>query len=147
MKLSLKDVSINNWYECTQLSVTEEQKQVFPAPIVYWIAESKYVTDFEPLAIYFDKDIVGFIVYCSAPDNEGNYWIPALMIDAMYQGKGYGKEAMIQLVDLMKGKYNCQKIMIGHREENVIADRLYQSLGFVRISNELIDGEIVRLLS
>lgn len=26
----LKRVSVDNWYACTQLSVTEEQKKVFP---------------------------------------------------------------------------------------------------------------------
>ncbi|MET1172495.1 hypothetical protein [Paenibacillus amylolyticus] len=35
----LKRVSVDNWYACTQLDVTEEQKKSFPAPVVYWIAE------------------------------------------------------------------------------------------------------------
>ncbi|SFS56812.1 GNAT family N-acetyltransferase [Paenibacillus sp. 453mf] len=146
MAISLKPVSVNNWYNCTQLEVTKDQKKVFPAPIVYWIAESKYVTDFEPMAIYFSADIIGFIVYCKIPDNEGNYWIPALMIDERYQGKGHGKESMKELIELMKETLNCQRIMIGHRPENTVAGNLYESLGFERVSKELIDGEVVRRL-
>ncbi|OPA73054.1 spermidine acetyltransferase [Paenibacillus selenitireducens] len=146
MAISLKPVSVDNWYNCTQLEVTKDQKKVFPAPIVYWIAESKYVTDFEPMTIYYSSDIIGFIVYCKIPDNEGNYWIPALMIDERYQGKGHGKESMKQLIELMKETLNCQRIMIGHRPENTVAGNLYESLGFERVSKELIDGEVVRHL-
>jgi|GEM_PF-4050857 len=38
------------------------------------------------------------------------------------------------------------RIMIGHRPENHAAAALYESLGFKKVSEELIDGEIVRLL-
>ncbi|MCR8641273.1 GNAT family N-acetyltransferase [Paenibacillus sp. N1-5-1-14] len=147
MVISLMPVSVDNWYNCTQLEVTKDQKKVFPAPIVYWIAESKYVTDFEPMAIYLSEDIIGFIVYCKILDNEGNYWIPALMIDERYQGKGHGKQSMKLLIELMKETLDCQRIMIGHRLENTVAGNLYESLGFERVSKELIDGEVVRLLT
>lgn len=147
MEISLKPVSSDNWYDCTKLDVTEDQKKVFPAPIVYWIAESKYVTEFQPLAIYYHTEIIGFIVYCNTPDNNGNYWVLALMIDEEYQGKGYGKEALKQLIDLMRGTLNCQRMMIGHRPENIVAGNLYESLGFEKVSNELIDGEVVRALT
>lgn len=43
MAVELKPVCIDNWYECTQLTVKAEQLSIFPAPVVYWIAESKYV--------------------------------------------------------------------------------------------------------
>nr|WP_279591706.1 GNAT family N-acetyltransferase [Paenibacillus sp. F411] len=52
------------------------------------MAESKFVDDFELRAVYMEADVVGFIVYCKNPDEDGNYWIPAFMIDAKHQGKG-----------------------------------------------------------
>ncbi|MCM3172775.1 hypothetical protein [Paenibacillus sp. MER 99-2] len=45
--IDLQPVTIENWYACTQLKVKPEQLALFPAPVVYWIAESKYVSDFE----------------------------------------------------------------------------------------------------
>ncbi|MEK3687353.1 hypothetical protein [Paenibacillus sp. FSL R10-2736] len=45
MAVELKPVCIDNWYECTQLTVKPEQLNIFPAPVVYWIAESKYVDE------------------------------------------------------------------------------------------------------
>ncbi|GAA0135446.1 GNAT family N-acetyltransferase [Paenibacillus sp. YSY-4.3] len=145
MVIVLKPVSIDNWYECTQLKVKPEQLNVFPAPVVYWIAESKYVDDFELRAIYSEELLVGFLVFCTNPDKDSNYWIPAVMIDEKHQGKGYGKAAMETLIQLMSIS-NCTGIMIGHRPDNQVAGNLYESLGFIKVSEDVIDGEIVRLL-
>ncbi|SHN73107.1 diamine N-acetyltransferase [Paenibacillus sp. ov031] len=145
MVVVLKPVSNENWYECTQLKVKPEQLNIFPAPVVYWIAESKYVDDFELRAIYSEEVLVGFLVFCANPDKDDNYWIPAIMIDEKHQGKGYGKAAMKTLIQLMRIS-NCTRIMIGHRPDNLIAGKLYESLGFIKTSEEVIDGEIVRLL-
>lgn len=145
MAVELKPVCIDNWYECTQLTVKPEQLNIFPAPVVYWIAESKYVHEFELRAIYSEEVPVGFLVFCTQPDKEDNCWIPALMIDHKHQGKGYGKAAMETLIQLMSGS-NCTRIMIGHRPDNLIAGRMYEALGFLKASEEVIEGEIVRLL-
>lgn len=145
MVIELKPVSIENWYDCTQLKVKQEQNSVFPAPVVYWISESKFVHDFELRAIYSGALLVGFIVYCKTPDEDGNYWIPALMIDENHQGKGFGKKAMGKLIDLMS-QNGFNRLMIGHRPNNLIAGNLYDSLGFQRASKEIIDGEIIRFL-
>ncbi|WHX51309.1 GNAT family N-acetyltransferase [Paenibacillus woosongensis] len=145
MAVELKPVSIENWYECTKLQVNPEQLNVFPAPVVFWIAESKYVDDFELRAIYSEEILVGFLVFCTNPDKDGNYWIPAVMIDDKHQGKGYGRAAMEALIQFMSAS-NCTRIMIGHRPDNQIAGKLYESLGFNRVSEEVIDGEIVSLL-
>ena len=145
MGISLKPVTIENWYTCTKLKVKEEQLNVFPAPVVYWIAESKYVEEFELRAIYWEHDIVGFILFCNKPDKDGNYWIPALMVDEKHQGKGFGKKAMEKLIEFMSSS-NCKRLMIGHRPDNHIAGELYESLGFSKLSEEVIDGETIRLL-
>lgn len=145
MAVVLKPVSMENWYECTQLKVKPEQRNVFPAPVVYWIAESKYVNDFELRAIYAEEALVGFLVFCTNPDKDDNYWIPAIMIDEKHQGRGYGKAAMEALIQLMSISHGI-RIMIGHRPDNQIAGKLYESLGFNKVSEEVIDGEIIRLL-
>ncbi|OZB98848.1 GNAT family N-acetyltransferase [Paenibacillus sp. XY044] len=145
MGIVLKPVTAKNWYACTKLRVKKEQEEIFPAPVVYWIAESKYVCEFELRAIHKDDLLVGFLVFCNKPDEEGNFWIPAIMIDQNFQGKGFGKAAMHKLIETM-AKTDCEKIMIGHRPNNLTAGHLYESLGFLKVSNELRDGEVVRLL-
>jgi diamine N-acetyltransferase len=131
---------ILSWYECTQLSVAEEQKIVFPVPVVFWMAESKYNSDLKELAVYYQDEIVGFCVYGIDPD-DGNPWIIALMIDKKYQGKGFGRETVKELINLIWKNCDCNKIIIGHRPNNVIAEKLYESLGFER-TGQIIDGEL-----
>lgn len=68
------------------------------------------------------------------------------MIDENHQGNGYAKAAMKKLIDFM-GQNGCEKLMIGHRPSNFIAGNLYESLGFQKVSEEIIDGEIIRFLT
>jgi len=144
MTIQVRPVSTDDWFACTRLEVSEEQKKWFPAPVVYWMAESRFVTDFHPMAIYKDSNLVGFAVYSDQVHDAGDYWLPALMIDRKYQGRGYGKESLLALVQWMQRTLNCERIIIGHRPENRAAGALYESFGFQRVSEELIDGEVVR---
>lgn len=138
--IQLKPVDKHNWYDCTQLEASEQQKMVFPVPVVYWLAESAYC-DFHPLAVYAGDELVGFTVYAQDPD-DGSYWIMALLIDKQHQGKGYGRLAMRQLMRHMIEKHGCDTLILGHRPNNTIAAALYESLGFKVIDQT--DDEIIR---
>ncbi|WP_243895968.1 GNAT family N-acetyltransferase [Paenibacillus sp. F411] len=52
---------------------------------------------------------------------------------------------MNKLIEIMSFM-NCKGIMLGHRPDNRIAGELYESFSFKKVSEEVIDGEIVRLL-
>lgn len=145
MSISLKEINAGNWYECTLLSVKEDQKEIFPVPVVYWMASAKYEynNELELLAVYDDNLIVGIVAYGIDPDIQ-TPWITTVMIDQKYQRKGYGREAVKQLTDLIMTRHQCKKIIIGHRPENDVAAKLYDSLGFHEIDRN--DEEIVRCL-
>ena len=38
----LEELNVDNWLETMELSVSEEQKNVFPIPNVYWVGISRY---------------------------------------------------------------------------------------------------------
>lgn len=139
--LSLKEITRENWFDCTKLKVTDEQKKLFTAPVVYWLAESKYETKFNPLAIYYDDILVGFTVY--VVNEDGTCEVEAIMIDQNYQRHGYGRKAMELLIKLFKEQHHCTEIKLSHRRKNEIASRLYDSLGFQIISS---DGPVIRSL-
>lgn len=145
MSISLKEINADNWLECTELSVTEEQKEVFSVPIVYWMAMSKYKynNELELLAVYDDDLLVGIVAYGIDPDID-TPWITTVMIDQKYQRKGYGRKAIEQLIDYIRNKYDYKKIIIGHSPKNHVAAKLYESLGFHELKQE--DDEIVRCL-
>lgn len=146
--VSLRELDKSNWFACTRLSVSEAQQQLFPAPVVYWIAESKYETSLRPLAVYAAEELVGFAVHGQDPE-DGLHWIVALLIDHHHQRRGYGRAAVLALIDLIKREHAPTSITIGHRAENAVAGNLYEQLGFRRLRERRgSDGgiEVVRQL-
>jgi diamine N-acetyltransferase len=141
MGITLHPISRSNWLECIALQVNDDQK-VFIVHNLYSLAEAKVNPSFVPLAVYQNDIIVGFTMYGIDPD-DGRYWILRLMIDKNYQHKGYGKAAMVQVIDILKEKKDCHTITIGHKPENLVADRLYSSLGFHN-TGEIICGDIIK---
>jgi diamine N-acetyltransferase len=85
--------------------------------------------------------MVGFIMYGLDPeDNE--YWISRLLIDEKFQKRGYGKQAMEQILILIKETYQPQKLLLSFEPENVVVEKLYVSIGF-KHTGRMIDDELV----
>ncbi|MBE1442633.1 ribosomal protein S18 acetylase RimI-like enzyme [Paenibacillus sp. OAS669] len=72
--------------------------------------------------------MVGFAIYIVIDNGIGE--IDAIMIDQHYQGRGYGRSAVIDLINLLKDEYQCKEVRLSHRKKNDIASKLYESLGF-----------------
>ena len=64
------------------------------------------------------------------------------MVDARYQGNGYGRAAMAQVIERLKSIPKCREIQTSYAPGNVVAGRLYEDLGFEQ-TGETIDDEIV----
>lgn len=126
----LEELNVDNWLEAMELSVSEEQKNVFPIPNVYWVGISRYEEKTTLYAIKNDETIVGLIGIGYDEDGVSGYINP-LMIDEKYQGNGYSKAAMKSAIEKLKNDYKVSEIHIGHRKTNVAAGKLYESLGFV----------------
>ncbi|MBZ0300047.1 MAG: GNAT family N-acetyltransferase [Anaerolineae bacterium] len=129
----LKPITVENWKACIRLSVTAEQFDFVPDNL-YSIAEAQFYPDACPRAIYNDADqIVGFIL--SGRDADNRRWkIFRLMIDAAFQGQGYGRAAMQQTLDELAAKPDGGEILVCYQDANRVARRLYASLGFVEQS-------------
>ena len=80
-------------------------------------------------------------------DEENTYWVCRLMIDKQYQGKGYGKEAVVKAIEHVRtfphGKASA--LLLSYEPENVIAKTLYAACGFVE-TGEIQGGELVAKL-
>lgn len=127
--ISLREVTAENWYDCCQLSVTEEQEQ-FVEPNSVSIAQAKYEPTLRLKAIYLEQDLVGFLMYNTEREELGGYWIYRLMIDKRHQRKGIAKHAMQLAIKEMARNLGCKRIVAGHKPDNTAAGALYASLGF-----------------
>ncbi|MGG6896068.1 MULTISPECIES: GNAT family N-acetyltransferase [Rhizobium] len=94
-----------------------------------------------PLIIRAAGEPVGFAMY-ALDEDDGNYWIYRLMIDGRFQGRGYGRAALIQIVKLLSEIPGCPCVVLGVHPENEKARRLYEHVGF-RMTDDVIGGELV----
>ena len=129
MIIHLEKLNQNNWLDVTKLSVSEEQKNYFPIPNVYWLGISRYEEKTTLYAIMCDEIMVGLIGLGFDEDGVSGFINP-LMIDEKYQGKHYAEMAMIEAIDILKNEYKVPDINLGHRKSNISAGRLYEKLGF-----------------
>lgn len=107
-----------------------------------------------PFAIYDGDTPVGFIMIGKGTvGNEEeselvaeNYCIWRLMIDRHHQGKGYGKEAVLTALQMMRddafGLGRSKYCWLSYEPENSKGKELYRRLGFVE-NGEMCDDEVV----
>lgn len=84
-----------------------------------------------------------YAVHALDPD-DGACWIMAYMIDARFQGSGFGRAGMLALIAHLRKLRLSDRLRLGHRPENERAARLYSSVGFEEIGRE--GHEVIREL-
>ena len=140
--LSLVEIDRHNYLSILDLSVSEEQRS-FVASNTYSLAQAFVQPECVPLALYAENKPVGFAMYC-IDESDREYWIYRLMIDQRHQGRGYGRAAMLLLIDRIRSEMDEEqhRIYISFEPENEVAKSLYESLGFVP-DRRMEYGEIV----
>lgn len=133
--IQLEELNVDNWLTVCDLSVTEEQKEVFPIPNVYWIGISRYEENTTLFAIKDEEEYVG-LVGCGYDEDGISGYINPLMIDRKFQGRGYSKEALRLIIDYLSKQLKVTVIHLGHRKNNKAASALYESLGFVIVDED-----------
>jgi diamine N-acetyltransferase len=132
MRIRLKDIDAANWQEALGLELNPGQEH-FVASNVYSLAEAYVKPDlpaYRPLAVYDGEQLVGFAMYACDPRSAERHYVQRLMIDRRFQGRGYGRAAMVELLRLIRENENCEEITLTVDPDNANARRLYLSLGF-----------------
>ena len=125
-KIRLAELTPENWEECTDLRVSDDQQDNVDTNL-YCIAEAKIEPRWNPLAVYAGREMVGMVVFGKIA--EGVYEIHHLMIDQNHQGKGYAKAAMREIMRLLEARPDCRQIKLSYWPGNP-AVHLYETLGF-----------------
>ncbi|MDQ0228691.1 GNAT family N-acetyltransferase [Metabacillus niabensis] len=143
MSIQFKDIDKNNWEECIRLTVSDDQR-VFVADNCYSLLQSKFVEGYYPLALYAKEKMVGFLMYGRDPETQ-RMEMCRLMIDKNYQGKGYGKEAVIKLIVLIRNTYGNIEFYTSAEPENVRALKLYEDVGFKKTGEIMWDEAVLKI--
>lgn len=126
--VTLREITVDNFWDVIDLNVSPEQEKLVLNNAVS-IAQAKVQPECIPLAIYHDDDLVGFLMYCVDRDDD-EYWLYRIMIDHRHQGKGYGRQAMNQLIETIKMDKSRHRIFLGVHRDGGASVKLYESLGF-----------------
>ena len=139
--VTLREITSSNYNECLALQVRDDQKK-FVAPNVKSLAEAwVFHAVARPFAIYNDDTMVGFLMVDIDPNLVGSNdlcFLWRFMIDAKYQGRGYGKAAMHEVINYVKTNFNPKTFETSTVPGNDAAEMLYRSFGF--LPNGRYDG-------
>lgn len=143
MGINFRPVDKDNWLDCVNLEVTEEQKD-FVTDNTFSVLQSHYDDRNYPVAIYDDNTMIGFLMYLYDEDFKA-YRLRRFMVDKDYQRKGYGKLALLKLKELIKNKYDGDKLYTSVKPQNNVAKCLYERVGFKETGEVRWGEEILKV--
>lgn len=134
-KVHLNPVDRDNWRAMVRLNLRPGQEH-FVSPPSWSIARSyvrgygdKY--EYLPMVICDAETVVGYVTLICDASSVDDYWIDDIMIDAIYQGRGFGRAAMKLVLAMIPDRYSrCEVIKLTCFRGNDNAAALYRSLGF-----------------
>jgi diamine N-acetyltransferase len=138
MDVTLEPVTAANWREVEDINAASPHV----ATVAHYLCLCHYGGVWQPLVIRSGDEVVGFAMWGYDVD-DGRHWIGGLCIDVSHQGRGVGRAAMAALIGLLRG-LGATGIALSYAPQNLQAERLYASLGFVPVGD--LEGELVAVL-
>ena len=101
--LSLKQIQESNFLDAFRQELAERQRDFVSHPIRNLAQAYVYREQCVPFGIYYGDEMVGYVMVIYDHDEE-TYNIWHMMIDKACQGKGYGAQALRQVLDFIRTK-------------------------------------------
>ena len=130
--LKLIEVNEENWLDFRRLSVRDDQKGFLDSPVgilargyLYWHDRASVI------GIADDDTAVGIALVRDLDEEPACYDLQQFMIDARFQGKGYGTAALRLILSALEKerKYDCAEVCV--KKNDTAALRVYEKVGFV----------------
>ena len=102
-------------------------------------------------AVLLEEKPIGFFTLHAGPTitsfaySDRSVLFRAFSIDHREQGKGYGKAALLAIIEDLKQLPDNHEIRLSCEPDNAVAERLYRAVGFAA-TGEIQDEEIVMRL-
>lgn len=144
MKITLEEITEDTLDDVLRLTVTEDQ-YTFVAPVPVSIAQAHFSRYAWFRAIYAADTPVGFVMLhldASKPE----YFLWRFLIDQRYQRKGYGSQAMQQVIDFVKSLPEASELLVSYVPKPGNPGDFYRTFGFEE-TGEIRDGETVMRLT
>ncbi len=129
--MEFREINKSNYWDCMELTIDESQEG-FVADNKQSLVEAAYEDGLYTLGIYLEETMIGFVLY-DYDETIPGWSMSRFMIGKQFQGKGYGKQAAIAFLEYFKTKHIADKIYISVSLENMVAHKMYSSIGFTEV--------------
>ncbi len=108
------------------------------------ISQTHFSEDAWFRAIYADETPVGFLMLSDQPD-KGEYYLWRFMVDARYQGQGYGRRTLELLIDHVNTRPNAKELFLSHVPGTGSPEGFYRKLGFEHTGDQTGEELVMKL--
>jgi len=138
--VSLREVTAETVRTICELQVRPEQA-AFVASNAISIAQAYFEPKAWFRAIYAGDEPVGFVML-SLDEAAPEYYIWRFMIDARYQGRGYGRAALELAIDHVRPLPRATEVLLSYVPAPGSPEAFYRAAGF-EPTGQVIEGEAV----
>mgnify|MGYP003305639259 FL=1 len=110
----------------------DDSQEGFVADNKQSLVEAAYEDGLYTLGIYHEETMVGFVLY-DYDDTFPGWSMSRFMIGKQFQGKGYGKRAVVAFLEYFKANHDADKLYISVSLDNTVARKMYSDIGFKEI--------------
>jgi diamine N-acetyltransferase len=142
--VTLREVTRENLRDVLMLKVAPDQER-FVASNAVSIAQAHFHPEIAWFrAIYADDTPVGFLMLHDEPAT-ATYYLWRFMIDHQFQKLGYGRRALVLLLEHVRSRPGATALTLSHVPGDGDPSLFYERLGFSHTGEEG-DGELVMRL-
>ena len=129
--VELRPITEENFMDAFKLKLAPGQEKYVSHPIRSLAQAYVYRNQCQPFGIYAAGRMVGYVMVIYDHDVP-EYDIWHMMIDAGEQGRGYGSDALDQVLAYIRTKPfgDSDRVVLTCNMDNPIARKLYESRGF-----------------
>ena len=144
--IQLREITADTVRKVTRLSVREDQRHLV-ATVAESLAEALFAREAWYRVICHGEEMVGFVMLYdeslrSPAPQAPQVGVWRFMIDARFQGKGFGREALLRVVDHVRSKKLFSKLELSYVPGPQSPESFYLGLGF-QPNGKVEGGEIV----
>lgn len=143
LDVTLREITAETVRAICRLDVAPEQRR-FVSSIAVSIAEAHFAPEAWFRAIYAGDEPVGFVMLSLEPE-VSDFFLWRLLIDTRYQRRGYGAEAVRQVVEHVRA-LGARELQTSVVPGEGTPEPFYRGLGFVP-TGAIEEGEIVLALA
>lgn len=147
MNIKFISITSHNYDEVKNLHISASQKGNVET-VEECCREAEEFSLWHPIAIADGEKLIGFAMYglWINEGERGRVWLDRFFIDERFQGRGYAKPVLIQLIRKIHEEYGYDEVYLSVYESNQLAIKVYQSLGFAFNGERDINNELVMVL-